>query len=289
MPIDSTVKDDELRRLLKKKLATAARADREDLLKRVEDAARATETARREIEIKNRELQILIEQRDEFLSMAAHDLRSPLAVVQGYAELLADEIQGKVPPDDVALLDEIRQASKRMLGLLEGILDAASVAEGRVVVNPARFELDAFANELGRGYAMLARKKGLRFLLSAGKGWVTSDPLRLSQIIDNLVSNAIKFTPRGSGVDLSISAAKGEILIEVRDYGQGLAPQDLERLFRRFETGAAKGTDGEKSFGLGLAIVHSLTEALGGKVSVASEPGMGATFTVRIPEWRTKS
>jgi signal transduction histidine kinase len=176
-----------------------------------------------------------------------------------------------------------------MLGLVEGILDVTAVARGHVAINLEPVDIPNLIGELSKGYSLLAKDKQLGFILETEGGHIITDPLRLSQIVDNLVSNALKFSAPGGQVALRAVVMDRELCIEVEDHGPGIEDSQLALLFEYFRTGQAHSTGGEKRYGIGLAVVRALVDALGGRITVRSKTGEGSTFTVILPEGGLRS
>jgi signal transduction histidine kinase len=172
-----------------------------------------------------------------------------------------------------------------MLALLNDLLEVTQIESGKLSLNLEPVHLRGFLDEAVQQQAMLAAPKGTRVLLQAvPEGTVVVDPLRLRQVVDNLISNAVKFSPPGSTVRVSAERILAGWQVNVQDEGPGITEQDRNRLFQDFARLSAKATGGEKSTGLGLAISRRVVEAHGGQIGVNSEPGHGATFWFMLPD-----
>jgi len=263
--------------------------------------ARLYEAAQTEIEERRRAEAALAEARDRaeaanraksaFLAKMSHELRTPLNGILGYAQLLNRD--SALPDQHRAGVDVIERSGQHLLGLINDVLDLAKIEAGKLEVRPAPFRLP----DLLRSVAALARveadAKGLAFnadLAPTLPATVHADERRLRQVLLNLVSNAVKFTPRGS-VTLRAHADElnedGEdrrvvLRFEVVDTGIGIAPEQAERVFLPFEQVADTGGHSDGT-GLGLAISRRLVDLMGGTVGLDSAPSEGSTFTVRLP------
>jgi len=224
-------------------------------------------------------LQEALRARSEFVNTMSHELRSPLHVIIGYADMLADG-RGDAP----AAAGRIRANALELLQLVENTLGVARLASGRLTVQASDFELGPLFDELRESVAALPEAGG-----PAAVAWRTAgdlpplrlDRLKLKEIVHNLVSNALKFAD-GAAVTVSAANDHGRLRIEVRDQGPGIAPDEQMRIFDLFERGGA-GAARAAGAGLGLYIVRSLAQLMGGDVGLESAPGRGACFTVWLP------
>lgn len=225
-----------------------------------------------------------------FLATLSHELRTPMAALEGYGELLEDEILGPLVPAQRDVLMHLRAVSRHLGALIEEILTFASLEADRVVPRLAPVRLEELLDSLYPFLAPLAREKGivLRLDAEAGLPIVQTDEDRVRQILLNLAANAIKFTERGEvavQVGRGVLAPGGEATVRctVRDTGIGIAAADLARLFRPFTQVDDGLTRHHKGTGLGLYISRRLTELLGGQIEVTSRPGDGSAFTLVLP------
>lgn len=227
----------------------------------------------------------LNEEKNRFLGMAAHDLRNPIAVVQGYLRLVLAEAAGQVSPAQRRLLEKVEQSSHKMLSLVNDLVDLSAIEAGRINLEPEAVALSPYLEDQAETASLLAQAKGIG-LTRAFPGnlpTVTLDPRRFSQVLDNLLSNAVKFSQPGTTITLGAEALKDKVRIFVRDEGPGLPPEDVDTIFGGFARGSNRPTGGESSTGLGLAITRRIVEAHGGKIAVRSQVGSGSTFTVTLP------
>jgi signal transduction histidine kinase len=231
------------------------------------------------------ELKDAVESRDEFFSVATHELKDPLFSLQLSIQLLrhAAERQGPVPAHVLQHLDVSERQVMRLGRLIDNMLDFARIANGRFQLDLETLDLCDLAHQVIGRFQGQASSSGTPLVAEPCPPIVGRfDRLKIEQILANLLSNAIKYGA-GRPVELRVLAEGEWAVIEVQDSGTGIAPEDQGRIFQRFER-ASKGHK-RASLGLGLYIVRSMVEAHGGTVDVRSQPGHGATFTVRIP-WR---
>jgi signal transduction histidine kinase len=237
------------------------------------------------IEQQNDELRHLNELKDSFLGMAAHDLRTPITVIQLAVGLMLDHTTPLSDEERQPFLKDIKRQSDHMLALLNDLLDVAEIEAGRLSLNRQPVDLLDFLGDAVAWHGKLAAPKGTRIILEAiPSGSVLADPLRLRQVVDNLISNAVKYSPPGSQVRVRAEQTFHAWRIHVIDQGPGITARDRQKLFQDFARLSAKPTGGEKSVGLGLAITRRVVAAHGGQIGVDSEPGRGADFWFTIPD-----
>lgn len=238
----------------------------------------------RELAKRNAELAAITKQRNELLASAAHDLRNPLLVMQGYCDLLGLGI-GLAPGTQRELLGQVQDASELMLHILEDTLEYARLENGRILPQPVEVDLAALTQKVVQAHQPIAQRKQIELVLDRAVKLprLRLDATHLQQVIGNLLSNAIKYSHPGGRVDIAVRRDGEQLQLSVQDRGQGISASELPLLFRPFQTTSARPTAGEPSTGLGLAIVRRLVEASGGQISVISAPDEGSTFTVRLP------
>ena len=220
-----------------------------------------------------------------FVADASHELKTPLTVMRaGVERALTDP---HTAPETIALLDETLQEVRRMTERVDTLLTLARVDEGRLEMHTEPVELNALLHDVHETAQMLGEEAGLEVSLElpAEPVVVRVDRGRMRQLVLNLVSNAVKYTPSGGRVWLALTAGSGTATISVRDSGIGIAPGDVDRVFDRFwRADAARSRTGERpGIGLGLSICKWIAEAHGGSIAVTSRPGRGSTFTVTLP------
>jgi len=231
----------------------------------------------------NERLVVLNKEKNEFLGIAAHDLRSPLTVILGNGELLK-EIEDRNITKDLA--NRIISAAERMRHLITNLLDVNAIEEGKFASRLESCNLAALVeSSVGHNQAAASRKQIKIVTGLSDEVYIRADREATLQILDNLISNAVKYSPLNSTVQVHLLPEKEHALVRVRDEGPGISEQDQKKLFQKFSRLSARPTGGESSTGLGLAIVKKLAEAMGGTVECHSTFGCGATFTLRLPLW----
>lgn len=242
--------------------------------------AKMTE-ANTQLAASNDQLARLNQEKNEFLGIAAHDLKNPLTVVIGSAELL----KMNLPPAQTAkLAGNIVGAGQRMFQLIKDLLDANAIEQGKFTSNIEPCDLRALAAECAANNQTHATRKEIVICTEEGPAvWGRADRNATMQILDNLISNAVKFSPHKSTVQIKVAAEQDHILIGIKDQGPGLSAEDQKKLFGKFVRLTAQPTGGESSTGLGLSIVKKLAEAMAGTVYCQSTLGEGATFFLRLP------
>ena len=270
-------------------VAATLRARGDDLAARlhVADAALGVAEAERAgVEDALHALQRRADRQGELLGIAAHDLRNPLGNIIGFTELLledglADKTRG--------LLTLVRDDAQRMLSIIQEVLEAQVVEEDGVPLQPKMTELGALAADVVRWHEAQAQRKGLTLRFAMTDSVVAPvDAAQLQRVLDNLISNAVKFSPKGKNVWVRVAQAGSTARLSVRDEGPGLTAEDRQKLFGKLQRLSARPTDGEASTGLGLYIARNIARAHGGDIEVDSTPGQGATFTVTLPLQRPK-
>ncbi len=218
--------------------------------------------------------------RRQMTADVAHDLRTPTSVILGYTEALSD---GKLPGTSETFR-VLHQEARHLDRLIEDLRTLSLADAGELALTPQRVPVAALLERAHAAYSVQAADKGVALRLQAAPldGAVQVDPDRIAQVLGNLVSNALRYTPTGGAITLRARARGGEWILEVADTGAGIAPADLPHVFRRFyRADPARGANGES--GLGLAIARSIAEAHGGRMAVESEPGQGSVFRVHLP------
>lgn len=222
----------------------------------------------------------------EMLGMAAHDLKSPLTGVVLSAKILKDGSLGPLTEEQRKFVTMIENGAESMREIIRDILETAALDSGGLDIQREEFEVEPFLGPRMLPHAARAREKGvaLEFTLPGPGVRVDADRGRLGEIVDNLVSNALKFTPAGGRVEARVEAAPDGLLIVVSDDGPGIPEDERDRVFQPFARTSNQPTGGEGSTGLGLSIVRRLAELHGGTVLLETEVGKGSTFTVTLPK-----
>lgn len=241
--------------------------------------------AQRELTRKNVELADVLKEKNQLLGMAAHDLRNPLGIVAGVVEILLDEAADSMSGENRDLLSRVASSVEYMLELIDDMLDYSKIDAGRLELQLTPVDIADLLRQNLTFNTILASKKGisLRFENEGAAPLLNLDPRRIQQVLNNLISNALKFSNRGTSVTIILTTEAAAVTIAVADQGQGILAAELGNLFKPYSRTSTKSTAGEKSTGLGLAIVRRIVEAHGGSIRVESEPGRGSTFYVSIP------
>ncbi len=237
-----------------------------------------------ELQQANERLQVLNEQKDRFLGMAAHDLRNPLGSVSAYARLLQQPELLDAAASRTAVL-AIDAAAQRMLRLVDELLDIAQIETGTVELALEEVALADYLESMLTLNRPIGSIKGIALSakLEAGLATWRFDPSRTAQVLDNLVSNAFKFSFPGTEVRLSARVVDDALEFSVADQGQGIPEAELGQVFGEFCQTSTRSTAGERGAGLGLAICRRIVELHGGDLSVTSEVGTGSCFSFRLP------
>ncbi|MFN3374757.1 MAG: ATP-binding protein, partial [Chloroflexus sp.] len=236
------------------------------------------------LEKQSAELRRLSALKNNLLGMVAHDLRNPVAIIQMMAAILRNQQLQRPPEERQRMLDDIYRQTEHMLAMLNDLLDLSQIENGTVTISPEPVAIKSLLEETINRHQLLANPKQTRIeLATLIDGTVYADPLRLRQVLDNLISNAVKFSPPGSTITVSAERDGDWWKFAVSDQGPGISPDERSRLFEAFSRLSARPTGGEKSTGLGLAIARKVVMAHGGVIDVSSTPGQGATFWFTLP------
>ncbi len=232
----------------------------------------------------NEELKKVDKLKSELLEIVAHDLRDPLQVIIGFTDLL----QTKLHEDRYAIekLRKIYNSTNQMVTLITGLLEIAYIESGKVALNRVEVDVGAVAEGVVKNNRIASGKKNQEIIYKAKENCIISaDKMRLRQVLDNLVSNAIKFSPLGKSIWVSVDRTDSLIIFKVRDEGPGLTEEDKKKLFEKFQRLSPKPTGGELSLGLGLALSRELVKMHGGNIRAESRCGEGSEFIVELPAW----
>jgi signal transduction histidine kinase/CheY-like chemotaxis protein len=241
--------------------------------------------ANEQLALRARALVEASEAKARFLATMSHELRTPLNAVLGYAGLLRDGVYGAVSEQQERAVQSIVRRAKDLQLLIDDVLDLAKMESGRAELRVDEFDPSAVLAEVKDAIASFARDKNLRVSVRTRiKRRVRLDRAKYRQVVLNLASNAVKFTPEGGEVELSVEGDEGDTMVtQVRDTGIGIAPENIGFIFDDFHQIESGTTRRFQGIGLGLAIVKRTVELLGGTVSVKSEPGHGTSFSMRFP------
>jgi PAS domain S-box-containing protein len=252
-----------------------ARRRAEDEMRQAEELSRAAQEANRE--------------KDEFIAVVSHELRTPMTSILGWSRMLA---LGELDDETYrAALDSIERSARAQAQIIEDLLDESRIASGRLRLDRRPLDLGAMVDSAVKMARPQAEARGLRLSVDLGEeGFAMfGDPVRLQQVVGNVLGNALKFTPEGGWISVRLKREGAEGVIEIRDSGRGINPTLLPYVFDRFRKGDSS-SDRQGGLGLGLAITRHLVEMHGGTVEAASDgEGHGATFTIRLPLHETET
>lgn len=268
-------------------LLNAVRREREDRV--VNDCifVRMIERSRYEVQLleARREAERASDAKARFLSMMSHDLRTPLTTITGHADLLVNGVYGALDEEAQDSVETISTAARELSRMMDDILSFAQLQSETVRVHTTTVPMSGAIARAESLIRMRVAQAGLVFEHSGcDEVAVCADPDRLQQILLNLLTNAIKFTPPGGSLTLSCERSADRVLIRVADTGIGIPPDQIERIFDAFvQLGTDPAQPANRGVGLGLAISRDLARALGGELTASSTPGQGSVFTLDLP------
>jgi len=221
----------------------------------------------------------------EFVGVASHELRAPLSVISGYASLLEEGLAGPLTERQREAVAVIQEQVGAVARLVDQLLDLSRIEAGGLRIEPEEVELDALLAPVARSFAPLAARKGIEFRVQVepsapARLWVDAECVR-NEVLGNLLSNALKFTPAGGRVELRAAGSGGSLLLSVADTGVGIPEEELPHIFDKYYQVGAEARAG--GAGLGLPIARQVVEAHGGAIAAESRVGVGTTFRIRLP------
>lgn len=239
----------------------------------------------KELELRNQQLKESIDEKNHFLGIAAHDLRSPLCTVSSYFELISDTLEKDSIANQFQVVSTINDTLDFMLNLITDVLDYAKIESGKLDLNIEEFNLADFMDHVIVLNNILAAQKKIEIFGEYDEKNIVieADANKLKQVLNNLLSNAMKFSDSETVIHVNIEKIDREVHISVKDQGKGIPKDELEKLFKPFSTTSVKSTAGEKSTGLGLVSVKKIVETHGGRMWVESEVGKGSKFYFSLP------
>jgi signal transduction histidine kinase len=249
------------------------------------DVNREVSDLRRALTRKSVELEMATRELNHLLGMIAHDLRNPLGVILGFAELLNVELAASINSEQRGFIEQIGRSAESMLRSIDELLDFSRIESGRLDLEPKVADLAELARQNLVANGVIAGRKNivLRCRVAGAERRISIDVRRIEQVLNNLIGNAIKFSYPGGEVNVTLAFGSDAVAIEVADRGIGIPKEQLERLFTPLAVRGRRGTADEPSTGLGLAICRRIVEAHRGTIRVESEEGAGAKFIVTIP------
>jgi signal transduction histidine kinase len=237
-----------------------------------------------DVEEKSRQLALASQHKSQFLANMSHELRTPLNAVLGYTELILDEVYGPTSGRMREALERIQRNGRHLLSLINDVLDLAKIEAGQLTLAVSDYSMTEVIADVRSAVESLAREKeiGLKIELAADLPPAQGDRRKLTQVLLNLVGNAIKFTDAGEVV-IGASAANGSMTISVRDSGPGISADDQAKIFQEFQQAESATTRQKGGTGLGLTISKRIVELHGGRIWVESAIGQGSTFSFTLP------
>ena len=239
----------------------------------------------RELEIKNAELAKLNQEKNYFLGVASHDLRNPIGNIISLVHILEDELGDSLSLEMKEMLQMMHDSGRDMLELLNNLLDVSKIESGSMNLN---LKSDSIAGTIQKSIndnirTANAKSIILDYNIADNIPQVAFDKVHLQQVLNNLISNAIKFSFGNTHVEINVIQKENDVVISVKDQGQGIPSNDIHRVFMPFARTSVASTNGEKSTGLGLTIAKRIVEAHGGNIWLSSEVGKGTTFFFSLP------
>ena len=231
------------------------------------------------------ELQRASALKDRFLASVSHELRTPMTVILGFTGALLRGGQGELTRQQKESLERVQRNAKMLLGLINDVLDISKIEAGKMEVTRRSIDVGALLAQVQSDFSQVAARKGLKLTTEAAPGLdaITSDPARLTQILGNLVGNALKFTDQGSILVRAEPRSEDRWALIIADTGIGIPEEEQTSIFEEFRQGETEAHHGRGGTGLGLSIARKLAHALGGGISLESERGKGSRFTVLLP------
>jgi two-component system OmpR family sensor kinase len=242
-------------------------------------------TAQRKMAKQNARLERLNEQKNQFLGMAAHDMRNPLGVVATYSELLLEELTDAIGTEHRSFLQHIHTSSTFMLGMVNELLDISKIESGNLELALAPVDLREFLTRIVMLNRVFAERKQIEIEFTMPDELPPSplDEPKIEQVFNNLLSNACQYSHPHTTIRVSAQRRDNEAIITIQDQGQGIPSEELAQIFEPFHKTSVKSTEDEPSTGLGLAIVRRIVEGHGSKIQVESAVGEGTTFSFSLP------
>lgn len=263
----------------------AVLAELEEKRDELERLNRELAGSNRELAEANAKLRELAELKEEFLAVTTHDLRSPLTVISGVISFFSSGRLGELTPEQKNMVAMMERNTQNLIELVNDLLESAKIESGTIQLELADVDLPALITEVCETLEPVAVEKELALEARPMKGLppVRADRTKLRRALVNLVSNALKFTPKGGRVEISLAREAEFIRVSVSDTGVGISAADLPHLFDKYEQARSRATQSEKGTGLGLYITRQLVELHGGEIHVESEIGKGSTFSFTVP------
>jgi len=269
----------------------AVLSELEEKREQLETLNRQLNDSNKELNEANAKLRELSELKEEFLALTTHDLRSPLTVISGVISFFSSGRLGELSPEQKNMVAMMERNTQSLIELVNDLLDASKLESGTLRLDLVSVDLRVLIKEMRESVQPLADERGitLRENMPERLPFVLADRAKLRRIFVNLLSNALKFTARGGTVEVKVEELNNMLRVSVSDTGVGIAPEDIPRLFDKYEQARSRSTRGEKGTGLGLYITKQLVELHGGTITVDSQTGRGSTFSFMLPVARDEA
>lgn len=250
----------------------------------VESATQELRSTNRALATSNLELLETDRMREALVANVTHDLRTPLTAIKGAAENLLDGIAGALSADQREYAEIVREHATRLTSTVNELLQSARLQGGQVELQCELLDAHAVVDDVATGLAPIARERKIQLEVRGSETRVSADREKLRRAVENLISNAVKFTDDGGRVTVEVTAGCDTVEVAVRDTGHGIPAEELPRVFERFYRGSAR----KPGTGLGLSIARNLVRLQGGDITVESQLGRGSEFRVRLPHATSK-
>ncbi|HOJ03207.1 MAG TPA: HAMP domain-containing sensor histidine kinase [Bacteroidota bacterium] len=239
----------------------------------------------RELQKRNAQLEEMNKLKNQFLGIAAHDLRNPISVILSFSELMLHDDVESLTDAQREMVDSVYESSVFMLKLLNNLLDISAIEAGKLTLDMLPTDIAVLLRKNLQRNRILAERKGIaiRDEIDADLPMLALDAGKFEQVLNNLITNAVKFSERGTTVTVRCERSDHEVVLSVRDQGQGIPAEELDRLFKPFSRTSVRATAGESSTGLGLAIVKRIIDGHAARVRVDSVVGQGTVFSISLP------
>ncbi|WP_370087464.1 sensor histidine kinase [Ekhidna sp.] len=238
------------------------------------------ESQKETIAEQSKKLEELIDDKDHIIRILAHDLKNPLANITTISNILKEE---RDIDEQKKFISMIEKVSAQAQGLVNSVLNMATLEQGAIRIKPEILDVKKVVNEAIESMSEQARQKDIKISISGASTTVNTDHTYLLLILENLISNALKFSPKGTKVEVEMTAGEGKVIVKVMDEGPGIKPEEEGQLFEKFSKLSARPTGEESSSGLGLSLVKRYVEEVGGEIRYDREGAKGATFVLELP------
>lgn len=235
-----------------------------------------------ELEHSNRQLQELFQERQQLIGIVSHDLKGPFNRIFALIQLMKMS-SDNLTAEQQEYLGKMHHIATDGLSMVRNLLDNRKLESKGIELSKERLNISTLINSLLKSYHPLFGNKQIKIEFESKEVFIQADKMYLSRVIENLLSNALKFSPSGKSIYISILQKDAMVEVRIQDEGPGITAEDQKRLFQKFQTLSAKPTGGESSTGLGLSIVKAILDKMGAEIKYINESGKGATFAIYLP------